>query len=199
MKKLGFTLAEVLITLVIIGVIAAMAIPAVMSNTNAQEYKTAFKKSIATMNDALQLEYARNGLTPADVKNLGSSNPGTAEMANGDGLTLTGMFARNLNTVKFSSGDVPGGSCIATQDGMFFCFSDFTQANCDAYNTTSCAKIIVDVNGSKGPNILTASSASPRDRYNVLMYQQKVQPGDVPAQEVMYERPVQKSDGTTAQ
>ncbi len=34
----GFTLAEVLITLVIIGVIAAVTIPVVMQNTQKQEY-----------------------------------------------------------------------------------------------------------------------------------------------------------------
>ena len=50
MKKLGFTLAEVLITLVIIGVIAAMTIPTLMNNTNSQEFRSAFKKAIILMN-----------------------------------------------------------------------------------------------------------------------------------------------------
>ena len=62
MKKLGFTLAEVLITLVIIGVIAAMTVPTLMQNTNAQEYRTAFKKSISALNQALTLNYALDGV-----------------------------------------------------------------------------------------------------------------------------------------
>ena len=43
MKKLGFTLAEVLITLVIIGVIAAMTVPTLMNNTQGQENKKLFQ------------------------------------------------------------------------------------------------------------------------------------------------------------
>ena len=52
MKKLGFTLAEVLITLVIIGVIAAMTVPTLMNNTNAQEFRSALKKAISVANQA---------------------------------------------------------------------------------------------------------------------------------------------------
>ena len=53
MKKSGFTLAEVLITLVIIGVIAAMTIPTLLSNTNKQETKTALKKAMSIINQAI--------------------------------------------------------------------------------------------------------------------------------------------------
>ena len=67
MKKLGFTLAEVLITLVIIGVIAAMTVPTLMNNTQGQENKTAFKKAISSMNQALTMEYALEGNTAASL------------------------------------------------------------------------------------------------------------------------------------
>ena len=42
-KKYGFTLAEALITLVIIGVIAALTIPAILVNTEQHEYNSALK------------------------------------------------------------------------------------------------------------------------------------------------------------
>ena len=51
--KRGFTLAEVLITLVIIGVIAAMTIPTLISSTGDQEYKTGLKKAFATLNQVV--------------------------------------------------------------------------------------------------------------------------------------------------
>ena len=44
MKKLGFTLAEVLITLTIIGIVAAITIPALMHSMDKTHYISAIKK-----------------------------------------------------------------------------------------------------------------------------------------------------------
>ncbi|MDO5438036.1 MAG: prepilin-type N-terminal cleavage/methylation domain-containing protein, partial [bacterium] len=44
--KKGFTLAEVLITLAIIGVVAAISIPSVISNSQQQEFKTGLRKAV---------------------------------------------------------------------------------------------------------------------------------------------------------
>ncbi len=52
MKKSGFTLAEVLITLGIIGVVAAMTIPNLIANTNGAKFRSQFKKSVSTLNQA---------------------------------------------------------------------------------------------------------------------------------------------------
>lgn len=51
-KKSGFTLAEVLITLGIIGVVAAMTIPTLIANTNGAKFRSQFKKSISTLSQA---------------------------------------------------------------------------------------------------------------------------------------------------
>ncbi|MBQ8458744.1 type II secretion system protein [bacterium] len=51
-KRFGFTLAEVLITLGIIGVVAAMTIPTLIANTNGAKFRSQFKKSISTLNQA---------------------------------------------------------------------------------------------------------------------------------------------------
>ena len=51
--NLGFTLAEVLITLGIIGVVAAMTIPTLMNNIQDQQWKTAYKKAYASAYQAL--------------------------------------------------------------------------------------------------------------------------------------------------
>ena len=53
MKRLsGFTLAEVLITLAIIGVVAALSIPAVISNSQQQEFRTGLRKAVSVLNSA---------------------------------------------------------------------------------------------------------------------------------------------------
>ncbi len=49
MKKQGFTLAEVLITLGIIGVVAAMTIPNLIANTNSARFSSGFKKALASV------------------------------------------------------------------------------------------------------------------------------------------------------
>lgn len=51
-KRFGFTLAEVLITLGIIGVVAAMTIPTLISNTNGAKFRSQFKKTLSTLNQA---------------------------------------------------------------------------------------------------------------------------------------------------
>lgn len=47
--KKGFTLAEILIVLMVIGVIATMTVPSMMKNVQEAQYKTAFKKAYNTV------------------------------------------------------------------------------------------------------------------------------------------------------
>ena len=57
-RNTGFTLAEVLITLGIIGVVAAMTIPTLMSNTGKSELTTAYKKMVSAVNQAVTMSVA---------------------------------------------------------------------------------------------------------------------------------------------
>ena len=68
--KRGFTLAEVLITLAIIGVVAAIAIPSVISNTQQQEFKTGLRKAVSVLNSAITMNMAIDGESPYDNKDL---------------------------------------------------------------------------------------------------------------------------------
>ena len=56
-KKLAFTLSEVLITLVIIGIVAAMTIPSIIQSTNDSQYKVALKKNYSNFSKAFNLAY----------------------------------------------------------------------------------------------------------------------------------------------
>ena len=70
MKKLfkGFTLAEVLITLGIIGVVAAMTIPTLMANLRAEKLKSQFEKTYADLNVASRAFYADNDISFRDYQ-----------------------------------------------------------------------------------------------------------------------------------
>ena len=60
-KQWGFTLAEVLITLGIIGVVAALTLPTLMSDYKKKVVVTKMKKFYTTMNQAVKLSIVENG------------------------------------------------------------------------------------------------------------------------------------------
>ena len=214
MKKLGFTLAEVLITLVIIGVIAAMTIPTLLGNTNAQEFRTALKKAISASNQALTLQYALDGT-------------GAGDFSSADEL-VEGVFAKRMTLIGASSGvtdtvqglqkveftdttNCSSGTVFVTQDGLMYCITNFkgadadiqldTTSACDSNDLNPCVNgstgpnMYIDVNGQKGPNRLTTSSAKPRDIYQAMIYNQKIVPYGQATQEVMYDKPAATSGG----
>jgi prepilin-type N-terminal cleavage/methylation domain-containing protein len=59
-KSKGFTLAEVLITLLIIGIIASMVIPSIIQDTQNAELKSSFKKAYGVASQAWKLVVAEN-------------------------------------------------------------------------------------------------------------------------------------------
>jgi prepilin-type N-terminal cleavage/methylation domain-containing protein len=70
MKKFAFTLAEVLISLVIIGVIAAITVPTLMQKYQEQALKSALKKNYSVLKSALDKYQVEHGerLVAGDLK-----------------------------------------------------------------------------------------------------------------------------------
>ncbi|MDR1168393.1 MAG: type II secretion system GspH family protein [Heliobacteriaceae bacterium] len=66
MKKYGFTLAEVLITLAVIGVVAALTMPALVSNYRKNVVVTRMKKFYSVFSQAFKLLEAQEG----DLENI---------------------------------------------------------------------------------------------------------------------------------
>ncbi|MBQ8459789.1 type II secretion system protein [bacterium] len=64
----GFTLAEVLITLGVIGVVAAMTIPTLMANTKGMRNRAQFKKTLSTLNQAVRMNKANYDWDFADIE-----------------------------------------------------------------------------------------------------------------------------------
>ncbi len=118
-KKFGFTLAEVLITLGIIGVVAAMTIPNLIANTNSAKFRSQFKKTLSTLNQAglmaqaqYDFDYAGTD-TDCKVTTGGIANPESemsfCSLLNG---TLTGhtFVGSPRNLKRSNSGDTSGES-----------------------------------------------------------------------------------------
>ena len=187
-KHSGFTVAELLIAIVIIGVIASITIPTAINNISRYKYRSALKKSLAVTNNALEKHYAQTNLTASDYS---SSEQIVNEIFKQQTVVIEGPD-------EFTSDDCKG-SVFTTSDGMIFCVENFKSealiskdGKCNYDNTVPCVEnegpnLWVDVNGAKNPNINTVSSVKPQDIYPAQIYSKKVLPYGKPATELYYD------------
>lgn len=163
----AFTLAEVLVTLVIIGVIAAMTIPTLMNNTNKQEYVSRLKKAYSTLSQATNKIIADNGKPRGDIGGWATTSSAAYEMYKKylsnikDCNNSTGCFAseyKRMNNQMTNSYDDPTGRRFVLADGTSVLFHSGHFSNSCEYesfgSSNVCQIIAVDINGNKGPNAL---------------------------------------------
>lgn len=181
-KRIAFTLAEILITLGIIGIVAAMTIPTLMANYQKEEYTIAGKKAYSEFNQALIKMASDNGCT-GDLRCTGLVNWGGTQEAFGNeivkyfkvikncesssgGPTINGCFSQKVAYNYDGTGgrtnwyDNTSYYRFITADGMSFSFSiDSNNCGNDYSNhitnnmTQLCGRVWIDVNGpTKGPN-----------------------------------------------
>ncbi|MBR1754390.1 type II secretion system protein [bacterium] len=172
-KKFGFTLAEVLITLGIIGVVAAMTIPTLMQKTNDAELKSGFKKMISVVNQGISMNYALDGVDFSNISGLGAAN-------DGQGSTWLGFLYNRLNVVGSGTptGDITTGTEVFFSDGSSIILPATTLNECDT--VTKCP-VVIDVNGKKGPNTVTTTTNALKDRYTVYAYKRQFSPSSADA------------------
>lgn len=151
-KLLAFTLAEVLITLGIIGVVAGMTIPTLMHSTQEQEFKTGYKKAYSVISQALQRANNDNTLTP-----FSGTNGGIGLQANFQAMQQYFSIAKTCDTSHLSdcwdtssssesfgneSSDVPS---FIDKSGMAW------RVRHSDYDTAT-PIMLVDINGTRKPN-----------------------------------------------
>lgn len=157
----GFTLAEVLITLVIIGIIAAMTIPTLIKNTKNQQYVAAFKKANSVVSQALISIAKNNDAAVGDYSFISNINF-IDEMAKVTNVlkkcNTRADCLRNDYSYKGLNGQIytpEMNKGLVTNDGMFFYFSPsgypiYGLSEEDA--AQSLGRIVIDTNGNKPPN-----------------------------------------------
>lgn len=161
--KRAFTLSEVLITLGIIGIIAAMTLPSLIGNYKMKTFEVAFKKQYAVIQNALNFITLQEGINRCYMYHPNGSMSYQNEAADCEFLTNRMISLLNLkeysddlkdnytlkSKVLSDGGQSINDSCnydyflkasspYITKDGAVFMF-------CDVY-------LIIDVNGEKGPN-----------------------------------------------
>ena len=144
-KSSACTLAEVLITLAIIGVVAAMTIPGVIVRTNQQEFKTGFRKAISVLNQAVTMNMALDNVTHEYL---------TSQQEVHDYLI------KRMNVVK-SNVTVNGNKCFYTADGFRY---EIPSGAKDCTVNTPCT-LGVDVNGDRGPTTPSNNALLSKDKY----------------------------------
>ena len=201
--KNAFTLAEVLITLGIIGVVAAMTMPTLLNSTQGAQYRTAYKKVLSVLSQAVVLNVALDDYdlsqatlsqntdgTSASLYNLFNNRMNVARVCGGGAATCGANDSWQVGDAKFGNKQ--------TNNYTFF-FNDGTTLSFPktAANCTEAAKCqgILDVNGAKNPNkLVTCTSGSgttckvdnPTDIYPIVMYDQTIVPKTTAGNTVLF-------------
>ncbi len=154
MKKNGFTLAEVLITLAIIGVVASLTLPSLLVNTGEQQYITAYKKAINTLSEAGQLNMSLSGF---DYSSLTQSTTNVETDANGNvDQSLWALLKARTNVVRTDTAlqRLEGNTTIYFKDGTAISYVPANTVNAGG-STVNGFTVVLDVNGNKGPNLFS--------------------------------------------
>ncbi len=175
----AFTLAEVIIVIGIIGIVAQITIPTLVNNYQKQQYVIRLKKAYTEIQNFFKLYMAEQGVNMLGETDLYDgvtvfSDPGRQEIwdnaikkyfrvakscKSGDSSCdyKYKQLTRNPGTyISFSNNS--GRYTLLTLDGMAFGFG-IGQISCQPnYASTGkmkalCGHVIVDVNGPNGPNI----------------------------------------------
>lgn len=168
MKRLGFMLAEVLITLGIIGVVAAMTIPVLMTNYQKRSFVSKLQKAISTINQAYMLSYNDLGdVTAAQAKEMGSDayfNTYWAPYLKGITICKTYKECGYAKSNPWSMRDEVVTNATAavatpndrttfyTPDGILYVVFTGVSSSSTEDGTAPSSVVIVDVNGPKPPN-----------------------------------------------
>jgi len=164
----AFTLAEILITLLIIGIVTSLVVPAIINDTQNQEFAVLLKKDVSTLSDAAKRMMMDNGGTLAGM--FDSHNDMMNDFGNYVIFTkkctynTQGCFYSGTNTWKNLYGSygwlnhTSVATAILSNGGSIMFALDRT--DCELNHGTGtpmeheCGWVHIDVNGFKGPNVL---------------------------------------------
>ena len=165
MAKHGFTLAEVLVTLGIIGVVSALTIPTLVKNHQRQVYVTQLQKVVNELSQAADKAITDSNAVSLDETRYGTNKVNGASNFLNDyfkivkdcGETATPCFADNYedlsgNTVELETPiiavSLASGASISIWSAHYF--SPYQD---NIYQYHSYYSLQIDVNGAQGTNI----------------------------------------------
>ena len=137
-QKYAFTLAEALLTLVILGVVAALTVPGLKKHTDRQTLATQLKNGYSTLNKSLDYAYALDD--SIDISKIGGDVFFTTHMMPNMNIAT---YCNESNMSKCIAGDATG--LPFTAKNAVVLTGGFTIAN-NGFD------FLIDVNGPNEPN-----------------------------------------------
>ena len=168
-RNRAFTLAEALITLMVIGVVAALTIPALMQSHKDRQTVTAVLKAASTLTNAFKLTVIDNGEPMEwfiDDNSAGIlkfyNHLSTSKICEG---TSECFFSGNFRPLNYPENEDWWGLSTSysaiLSDGSTIAFMGVGEKDCtnnDAHdpkgNPINCGRIYYDINGLKEPNTI---------------------------------------------
>lgn len=164
MPRKGFTVAEVLITIAIIGIVAIMTIPSLKKNADRDAVVQKLQKNYGVLTNIVNMAVAQNGQIESwdlpdkrdgeaadkvfqkyfapQLKLIKYCGTGTGCWPNDTYKFCNGADYTNLNTIdERTKGILADGTLISFRTG-----------SCKSVENSECGAFYVDVNGFKGPN-----------------------------------------------
>ena len=193
MKKNGFTLAEILISMAIIGTVAAVTIPTLNINANENANIAKYKKTIAALNNIGAMAVTNSKIDFSSVNTGSPTDANRGDDAEGElREQLWAILDRygNVDQRATAAGRNPGGGCadasgvVYFKDGTALCYIVRTVVANDP-NMLSYIRCVVDVNGIKQPNMMSScddancNSRNIRDQFMITLASDMAFPGRI--------------------
>jgi len=162
-RQSAFTLAEILITLAVIGIVAALTIPALVSKYTEKATVTKVKKTYSLLQNAFQLAIIENGYPDEwNIGDIWKDDEGVQHISEEGAINMSRIFSKYLNTSKVCEGNmdciggfdlkllngdnyeniVDGSSSVILNDGIGVEFTPWHSHLCKEAGTT-CASISI--------------------------------------------------------
>ena len=179
-NKKAFTLVEILITLSIIGVIAAMTIPIIVNQSSQSEVKAKLKETSSLLLQSFAMIKSDNGntlksvfLNPANLISQLSTKISAQKICTSSNMaecfpsySIPSGEVRSVNNAMILANNIS----IAVSPYVFDSNCATTSANGVTYVSPICTEIYVDLNGLKKPNVES------KDVFTFLMTQEGIVP-----------------------
>ena len=161
-KKAAFTLTEVLLACVIVGVISALILPVFISKYQAKSFDLGFEREIKSLNNALDIlaitenkDYFKTMMYVAETPETYEENSGeflkkylklSKYCGENNGDCFAPVYYKYENKDKSVYNPEFKGACGSLKNGSSICLTPQIGAESP--------KVLVDINGKKGPNVL---------------------------------------------